>query len=77
MKADRTDVSGLRGYIDQRVQGFDAKLDKQRDDQLTLEHYAERYIPVQVQSMIMENLRAIHDEDTMKLVKNEENAVYM
>jgi len=27
--------------------------------------------------MIMENLRAIHDEETMKLVKNEENAVYM
>ena len=67
----------MRDYINEQLQGFDAKLDKQRGDQLTLEHYTERYIPVQVQGMIMDNMARIHDEKTMKKVKAEENAIYM
>lgn len=47
-KADLTALGDLKTYINEQLQAFDAKLDKQRDDQLTLEHYAERYIPVQV-----------------------------
>jgi len=67
-KADRETVADLKTYISEQLQGFDVKLDKQRDDQLTLEHYAERYVPIQVQQMIMDNLKRIHDEKTMKLL---------
>lgn len=72
-KADRKALVDVKNYINEQLQGFDAKLDKQRGDQLTLEHYTERYIPVQVQGMITDNLERIHDEKTMKLIKSEEN----
>ena len=76
-KADRKALVDVKNYINEQLQGFDAKLDKQRGDQLTLEHYTERYIPVQVQGMITDNLERIHDEKTMKLIKSEENQLYM
>ena len=67
-KADRHTVSDLKTYISEQLEGFDVKLDKQRDDQLTLEHYAERYIPIQIQQMIMDNMKKVHDETAMKLL---------
>jgi len=76
-KAERNDLYELKAFFTEQMSGYDAKLDKQRDDQLTLEHYAERYIPVQVQNMIIENLKRIHDDRTMKKIRSEENQVYM
>lgn len=55
---------------------YDQKLDKQRDDQLTLEHYTERYVPIQIQNMIVENMKVIHDEKTISQLTHEENKVH-
>ena len=32
--------------LEMELREFDIKLDKQRDDQLTLEHYTESYVPI-------------------------------
>ena len=55
---------------------FDIKLAKERDDLLTLEHYTERYLPVQIENMIIENMKVIHDEDMVKRLVGEENKLY-
>jgi len=57
------------------VQSIQALVDKQRDDQLTLEHYTERYVPVQVQNMIMDNLRLIHDDTVLAKLTEEETGL--
>ena len=38
---------------------LDKKISSFRDDQLTLEHYTERYVPIQIQNMIVSNLEKI------------------
>jgi hypothetical protein len=34
-------------------------MDTQRDDQKTLEHYTELYVPLQVQQMLIENMNKV------------------
>lgn len=74
-KAEKTTCQELRVYIQKCLREYDQKLDKQRDDQLTLEHYTERYVPIQTQNMIVENMKVIHNEKTMALLLHEENKV--
>ena len=46
---------------------------KQVDDTKTLEHYVERYVPLQIQTMIMENMKLILDTNQMDILQSEEN----
>lgn len=55
-KADRTAVEDLEKKFETQLGTFIAKLEKNRDDTLTIEHYIERYIPVQIQNMIITNM---------------------
>ena len=55
---------------------FDVKLDKQRDDQLTLEQYCERYIPIQAQGMIIDNMNVVMTPEQIERLKSEENKLH-
>lgn len=68
LKADTSEVQSFEKGVEERLSEMEQKVQQQRDDQLTLEHYTERYIPVQIQNMIIENMRHLHpDSDMVKL----------
>ena len=52
------------------------RIDENKDQLLTLEHYSERYIPVKIQQMIIDNMKVIHDQDKVDLLKSEKNKLY-
>lgn len=59
--------------LETELADFDVKLDKNRDDQLTLEQYCERYIPIQCQGMIIDNMSVCLDSEQIDRLKSEEN----
>ena len=40
---------------------------------MTIEHYSERYIPMQIQNMIIDNMRVIHDDHIINRLIGQEN----
>ena len=46
-KAEKVNLKALSDLLDESIRKFDIRIDKQRDNLLTLEHYCERYIPCQ------------------------------
>ena len=44
---------------------------------MTLEHYTEKYLPIQMQSMIIKNLELVLDEKVVRRLQSEENQLYM
>ena len=55
---------------------WDIKMDENRDNILTLEHYAEKYIPIQIQNMIMGNLENVMDDSQINRLKSHENKIH-
>ena len=51
-------------------------MDKDKDNLLCLEHYTERYLPVQIENMIIDNMQVVLEEDMIKRLKGEENKLY-
>ena len=45
---------------------------EQRDNQKTLEHYCEIYIPIQMQNMIIDNLQLVVPPEDFKVLKTAE-----
>lgn len=75
-KAEKKIVDDLDFFTREQIQAQNLKLDKIDNNTSTLEHYAERYIPIQVQNMIVENMRYLHDEDMITRLTSEENKLY-
>ena len=75
-KAEKVDLKWLNDHVMAENREFVIKMDKDKDNLLTLEHYTERYLPVQVQNMIIENMQVVLDEDMIKRLKGEENKLY-
>ena len=46
-KANKIDMDNLDVFARKEFKRYSARLDKERDDLLTLEHYTERYVAVQ------------------------------
>ncbi len=55
------------------LKDFFLQLEKQRDDIMTIEHYSERYIPMQIQNMIIDNMKVIHEEPIINRLIGHEN----
>ena len=55
------------------LQEFSLLIEKQRDDIMTIEHYSERYIPMQIQNMIIDNMKVIHEEPIINRLIGHEN----
>ena len=55
------------------LQEFSLLIEKQRDDIMTIEHYTERYIPMQIQNMIIDNMKVIHEEPIINRLIGHEN----
>ena len=55
------------------LQEFSFLIEKQRDDIMTIEHYSERYIPMQIQNMIIDNMKVIHEEPIINRLIGHEN----
>lgn len=43
---------------------------------ITLENYCEKYIPVKIQSMLIENIRVFVNKDIINKLKSKENKLY-
>ena len=43
---------------------------------MTLENYTEKYIPIKMESMILDNLKLIISKENMQKLKSVENKVY-
>ena len=74
-KTDVDDFNDFKNSIWETLKKFQQMIEQQRDQQLTLEHYTERYMPFQVQNMIVENLSALHDETEMAKISVEEDSL--
>ena len=59
LKADKSQMNELESKSMAKFDDLDKKISSFRDDQLTLEHYTERYVPIQIQNMIVSNLEKI------------------
>ena len=75
-RVENVTFQNFQNQMRQDSQNFDIKLDKQRDDQLTLEHYCERYIPIQIQNMIIDNMNLVLKKDQLDVLKSEQNKLY-
>lgn len=64
-------------FFDDRLAEFQTDVDSQRDNQLTLEHYTEKYLPILMQGMIIKNLELVLDEAVVRRLQSEENQLYM
>ena len=65
----------MQDHVETKIHDFEVRLQKIRDDQLTLEHYTERYIPLQMQNLLIENMRLIHEGDKIKILMDKENGL--
>ena len=74
-KTDVDDFNDFKNSIWETLKKFQQMIEQQRDQQHTLEHYTERYMPFQVQNMIVENLSALHDETEMAKISVEEDSL--
>jgi hypothetical protein len=72
-KADRHVVENMIKHFDEQLADFQTSVETQRDNQLTLEHYTEKYIPIQMQSMIIKNLELVLQENEVRRLQSEEN----
>ena len=61
MKADLDKMNHFYQEFKAQTNEFKHEIDRLVGNQLTLEHYAERYVPIQVQGMIIENLKLLHN----------------
>lgn len=64
-KADVKWVTDINDKVDNKLANFQEQLTQNKDDILTLEHYTERYMPIKIQNMIIENMRMIHPDTVM------------
>ena len=58
-KLERIEGQEMQRKFEERMADFDNRLYEVKDSVLTLEHYCERYIPVQIQQMIINNMQMI------------------
>ena len=72
-KLNVKDFFKFQRFMEGQMANMDAKTSKQEDDVQTLEHYCERYIPLQVQTMIMENMKLVLTPKQMEILQGEEN----
>ena len=75
-KAEKKIVDELNSFTREQIQAQNVKLDTIENNTETLEHYTERYMPIQIQNMIIENMRYIHDEEIIGRLTGEENKLY-
>ena len=74
-KVSQADKKSMIKKIEEDMEAYDIKLDQQRDDQKTLEHYCERYLPLKTQQMIQENLFSILTPEQIEKLQGHENAM--
>lgn len=58
-KSDKIVVDQMVRDVHNVFHEFEVKLESFRKDQLVLEHYTERYVPAQIQNMIIENMQPV------------------
>lgn len=76
-KADVTWVNEIESKVDNKLRDMDALCEGNKDDIMTLEHYTERYMPIKIQDMIIENMRLIHPDTVMARLMSEENKLFL
>lgn len=75
-KSDNSRFEELHGYATETFEKLREHQDKNQNQILCLEHYCERYMPVQIQNMICDNMKLIHTEEIYGRLINEENKLY-
>ena len=62
MKIEKAEMQNLNKKYDENMKHFNENIDKMNDNILTLENYTENYVPIQIQRIILENMKLIFDE---------------
>ena len=62
MKIEKSEMQNLNKKYDENMKHFNENIDKMNDNILTLENYTENYVPIQIQRIILENMKLIFDE---------------
>lgn len=62
MKIEKSEMQNLNKKYDENMNHFNENIDKMNDNILTLENYTENYVPIQIQRIILENMKLIFDE---------------
>lgn len=55
-------MQNLQQKYDNNMKHFNENIDKMNDNILTLENYTENYVPIQIQRIILENMKLVFDE---------------
>lgn len=61
-KIEKSEMQNLQQKYDNNMKHFNENIDKMNDNILTLENYTENYVPIQIQRIILENMKLVFDE---------------
>jgi len=62
MKIEKAEMQNLNKKYDENMKHFNENIDKMNDNILTLENYTENYVPIQIQRIILDNMKLVFDE---------------
>ena len=62
MKIEKAEMQNLNNKYDENMKHFNENIDKMNDNILTLENYTENYVPIQIQRIILDNMKLVFDE---------------
>lgn len=71
-KIGKDEYSKFSAKYQRLFQDMEDHMLEQRDNQKTLEHYCEIYIPIQMQNMIIDNLQLVVPPEDFKVLKTAE-----
>ena len=75
-KVPRNEFDAFVKETQQDLYNKEIRVDSIKSNLLTLEHYCERYIPMKIQSMLIENMKVIHGQEMIDLLTSEENKLF-
>lgn len=72
-KLSLADFEVIKNELNFKLEQLDVGQSQMKSDMMTLEHYTERYIPIQMQQMIIENMKMVLSSTQVDVLRSEQN----